>query len=214
MTPATLASPFLQGSAVRATLRPSGALFATDSAALSAALGIVYRAIASHLVRKAGLNRATAQTGAVTLIQRFCSALNLNIHFHLLVLDGVYERQPGGVRFRAVAAPTSAELEALLRRITERIGRHLERRGLLVRDAENAWLEAAPGEDSVFEELLGNSITYRIAIGSQQGRKAFTLQTLAAPPLTAPAGAPLLAKRGGPTIQDAFRGPGKWCSAG
>lgn len=32
----------------------------------------------------------TAHTGAVTLIQRFVSALNLNIHFHMLFLDGAY----------------------------------------------------------------------------------------------------------------------------
>ncbi|MDL2478836.1 transposase, partial [Klebsiella pneumoniae] len=31
-----------------------------------------------------------AKTGAVTLIQRFGSALNLNVHFHMLFLDGVY----------------------------------------------------------------------------------------------------------------------------
>jgi len=31
-------------------------------------------------------------TGAVALIQRFGSALNLNIHFHMLFLDGVYVR--------------------------------------------------------------------------------------------------------------------------
>ena len=40
-------------------------------------LGIVYRAIASHLIKAAGYHHATAQTGAVTLIQRFGSALNL-----------------------------------------------------------------------------------------------------------------------------------------
>ena len=40
-------------------------------------LGIVYRCIATHLVRKAGFSRKTAQTGAVTLIQRFGSALNV-----------------------------------------------------------------------------------------------------------------------------------------
>ena len=33
-----------------------------------------------------------AKTGAVTLIQRFGSALNLNVHFHMLFLDGVYVR--------------------------------------------------------------------------------------------------------------------------
>jgi hypothetical protein len=31
-----------------------------------------------------------AHTGAVTLMQRFGSALNLNSHFHLLFLDAVY----------------------------------------------------------------------------------------------------------------------------
>lgn len=36
------------------------------------------------------MTRATAHTGAVTLIQRFGSALNLNIHLHMLFLDGVY----------------------------------------------------------------------------------------------------------------------------
>ena len=33
---------------------------------------------------------SSADTGVVTLIQRFGSAANLNIHLHCLVLDGVY----------------------------------------------------------------------------------------------------------------------------
>ena len=42
------------------------------------ALGIVYRTIATHLTHKAGYTKTTAHTGAVTLIQRFGGALNLN----------------------------------------------------------------------------------------------------------------------------------------
>jgi hypothetical protein len=38
-----------------------------------------------------------AQCGAVTAIQRFGSALNLNPHFHSLVLDGVYGGPPASV---------------------------------------------------------------------------------------------------------------------
>jgi len=60
-------------------------LFATEPAAVTAVLGIVYRAMSTHLIRRAGLKQTIAQTGAVTLIQRLGSALNLNIHFHLLV---------------------------------------------------------------------------------------------------------------------------------
>lgn len=41
--------------------------------------GIVYRVIATHLVKKAGHTHQAAKTGAVTLIQRFGSALNLNM---------------------------------------------------------------------------------------------------------------------------------------
>ncbi len=53
-------------------------LFASRPAIMGRVLGIVYRCIATHLIKKAGFSRMTAQTGAVTLIQRFGSALNLN----------------------------------------------------------------------------------------------------------------------------------------
>jgi integrase len=41
-------------------------------------LGIVQRVLSTHLFNKAGFIRTTAQTGSVTLIQRFGSALNMN----------------------------------------------------------------------------------------------------------------------------------------
>ena len=45
---------------------------------------VQYRTIARYLIRQAALTRTRAATGAVTLIQRYGSALNLNIHFHML----------------------------------------------------------------------------------------------------------------------------------
>src|SRR5215813_10878235 len=51
-----------------------------------------------------------ADTGAVTLIQRFGSAANLNIHLHCLVLDGVYLNRDGAAVFHEAAAPSSDEL--------------------------------------------------------------------------------------------------------
>lgn len=94
------------------------------------------------MIKKAGFSRKTAQAGAVTLIQRFGSALNLNVHFHMLFLDGVYvERPDGALRFRWVKEPTGSELARLTRTLALRIGRHLERQGLLERDAE----EQLPG---------------------------------------------------------------------
>jgi hypothetical protein len=143
------------------------------------ALGIVYRTIATHLAHKAGYKNSTAHTGAVTLIQRFGSALNLNIHFHMLFLDGVYVGEAASsARFRWVKEPTSDELTQLTHTIAHRLARYLERQGLLVRDAEHSYLTLDNADEDPMDQLRGHSITYRIAVGPQQGRKVFTLQTL------------------------------------
>jgi hypothetical protein len=113
------------------------------------------------------------------VIQRFGSALNVNIHFHMLFLDGVYVDGAGSaVRFRRVKAPTNDELTQLTHTIARRIARFLERQGLLERDAENSYLASDGADEDPMNQLLGHSITYRIAVGPSQGRKVFTLQTL------------------------------------
>ena len=77
-------------------------------------LAIVNRAISTYLINKAGFKISQAHTGAVTLIQRFGSALNLNLHFHVLFIDGVFSpKSNGDLRFHRVNAPTSKELNAL-----------------------------------------------------------------------------------------------------
>ena len=45
--------------------------------------------------RKGGYTKAIAKTGAVTLIQCFGGALNLNIHYHLLFLVGIILKETG-----------------------------------------------------------------------------------------------------------------------
>jgi hypothetical protein len=59
-------------------------------------LGIFIRALFASLRRRARRRRPlpSPQCGAVTFIQRFGDALNLNVHFHTLVLDGVYDGDP------------------------------------------------------------------------------------------------------------------------
>ncbi|MED5458553.1 MAG: transposase zinc-binding domain-containing protein, partial [Pseudomonadota bacterium] len=52
-------------------------LFASRPEVMGKVLGIVYRVISTQLIRSAGFTRERARTGAVTLIQRFGSALNL-----------------------------------------------------------------------------------------------------------------------------------------
>lgn len=96
-------------------------LFAARSEALSRCLAVVVRAIETDLIRRAGLTRASgARTGVVTLIQRFGSALNLNVHLHMLVLDGVYTFEGGFSLNAAVACPAHRRdrLERLCRYVT------------------------------------------------------------------------------------------------
>jgi hypothetical protein len=61
-----------------------------------------------------------------TLLQRFGSALNLNVHFHMLFLDGVYTTTPWGKsRFHRTNAPDRQELTELVRRISHRVAGYL-----------------------------------------------------------------------------------------
>ena len=69
---------------------PLRSLFAVHPELLAPILQIIHRAIATFLIDQTGIKRDQAATGAVTLIQRFGSAANLNVHLHALVLDGVY----------------------------------------------------------------------------------------------------------------------------
>ncbi len=85
----------------------------------------------------------------------------------MIFLDGVYVDVAHGssMRFRWVKAPTSAELTQLTHTIAHRVGRFLERQGLLERDTENSYLSGEAMETGPLDELFGHSITYRIAVG-------------------------------------------------
>jgi len=73
---------------------------------------IVHRVITGFLAEQAGLRRGAADAGSVTLIQRFGSAGNPNIHLRCLVLDGVVQRTEGEPVFRAARAPPAMNSRA------------------------------------------------------------------------------------------------------
>lgn len=77
-------------------------------------------------------------------------------------------------------APTTPELSELTHTIAERVGRFLQRQGLLERDGEQGFLATEAVEEGPMDALFAHSITYRIAVGPQAGRNVFTLQTLPA----------------------------------
>jgi len=128
---------------------------------------IIHRAISTHIVNKAGCTNKQAKTGAVTLIQRFGSALNLNIHFHMLFLEGAISENPwGGTTFTRIKAPSHQEMLELVHTISHRIARYLEKVGLVQRDMENSYLNLPiDDEDSLLQlqALLGGRPLLAIA---------------------------------------------------
>jgi hypothetical protein len=99
----------------------------------------------------------------------------------MLFLDGVYtEDNYGKMRFHQIKAAKKSELNVVLaHRISQRVAGFLEREGLLVREIENDYLSLDGREEEPMLQIHGYLITYRIATGSQQGRKVFMLQTTA-----------------------------------
>jgi len=81
-----------------------------------------------RLARDYGLDQT--QCGAVTFIQRFGSAANLHVHFHVLAIDGVYAPGlDGKPEFFPLRPPENAEVADLAQVLAQRVGALLKRRG-------------------------------------------------------------------------------------
>ena len=71
-----------------------------------------------------------AHTGGVTFIQRFDSALRLNVHFHSLFLDGVFVRDDdGALEFCELDEPTAEQVAEVAERTAKRVIQLLEKAG-------------------------------------------------------------------------------------
>jgi hypothetical protein len=144
-------------------------LLAAQPEALTLVLAVVQRGISTFVVQHSGLTVSSgARTGAVTLIQRFGSALNP--HLHMLFLDGAYSFSGQRPTFHRARRLPPDELLKLLDSLSRRIVRLLERRGLLIADSEHPALDLEAG--SPLDQIQAASLHYRIAFGPHAGRKA------------------------------------------
>lgn len=149
---------------------------------------VVHRVLQGHLLKGAGLQSGQGQGGAVTLIQRFGSAANLNIHLHCLVLDGVYRcGADGQAHFVAADAPTEDELSALLQTLIKRLMKLFVRRGALEQEDAQCWPAELDDDDEASQPLWAlqsAAVSYRIAFGQRAGQKVLTLRGAPAPERT------------------------------
>src|SRR5262245_3485734 len=89
---------------------------AWDHALCRAVLGVFARTLLAFYARTARARGIPAgQTGTVTVIQRFGSGLQLNVHFHTLVLDGVFNQpRPGPLVFHPAPPPSDDDVAHVL----------------------------------------------------------------------------------------------------
>ena len=141
---------------------------------------IIRTTIGQYYVNQAvqrGSERATVHPGSVTFIQRFGSALNLNVHYHLLFLEGVYVdrteacRKP---RFVTGEPPSDADVAAVVQKISHRVLRKLRHLGYLEAggDAPMATGYDPLGDDAPeLARTMAASVQQRIAWGERAGQR-------------------------------------------
>jgi hypothetical protein len=105
--------------------------------------------------RAAGLEQGRG--GAVAVIQRFGGALNLNVHIHALVLDGVFARDGARVvGFHPARRLTTLDVAEVLATMEPRIRRLLDRRGLGQGEAEGSGVDVWADETPVLAGLAAS----------------------------------------------------------
>ena len=125
-------------------------LLSTNSEFLRKALSIYHRTINRHYQQKAKkLNLINPKVGAITVIQRFGQALNLNAHFHTLYMDGVFHENILGEEVFYEIIPTHEEVVE----VTGILKKRLER--LMAREKN------ADSEDSSLALIQGQSVQNR-----------------------------------------------------
>ena len=97
---------------------------AYDARLTSDVLNVFMPALFGELRRRAQelLRLRSPQCGAVTFIQRFGDALNCNLHFHCLVIDGVYAAgEDGRPEFYPLPAPEDKDVHHLTTLVSQRV---------------------------------------------------------------------------------------------
>jgi len=137
-----------------------------------AVLGVFARTLLDFYCRR---GTADGRTGTLTVIQRFGGGLNLNVHFHTLVLDGVFtEPVPGEpLVFHAAPPPSDAEVGRVVVTVRKRVLRLLERRGYGP-DAEAAQ-DPLVEESPVLAGITSASVLGQVAVGRRAGARVWRL---------------------------------------
>jgi hypothetical protein len=135
--------------------------------ATSVVLGAFISAITSNLRRRARKRklRGRLQTGSLTVVQRFGSSLNLNVHFHVIVMDGVYAEEPdGSMLFHPLPAPSDEDIARLARAVCRKVTHYL---GQLTGENKD--------QQVTLDHLANASVQGLVATGPRRGCRVLRL---------------------------------------
>jgi len=140
---------------------------------------IIRTTIGQYYVHQAvtrGAPRDKVQPGSVTFIQRFGSAINLHLHFHVVFLEGVYlDRADQGrtPRFVTGEPPTDTDIAAVVQKISRRVIRKLRQLGYLeagIDDAVATGYDPLRDHEPALARTMAASVQQRIACGERAGQ--------------------------------------------
>ncbi|TWW09641.1 hypothetical protein E3A20_12330 [Planctomyces bekefii] len=150
---------------------------AANNKLLSKVNKITIAEIAKFYIKQAKSNGLDAALpGAITFVQRSGSALNANLHLHILQLEGVFSPpEINGEKplQHALSGPTDEDVATIVEKIAKRVVKLLRRRGYL--DSEGAFV-MRPDVDDMFKDnatielALGASVQGKIAFGERAGQ--------------------------------------------
>ena len=143
-------------------------LLAYNPKLVTGVLSVFIRIVSNWIVKRARCCGVDGKTGAITFVQRFGGAVNLNVHLHSIFLDGVYYESEEGLKFFQTPGPTDRDVAVLVRRIRDRVVRYLSKRGYTVDDFSE---DPLAFENPIMAALFGASIQSRIAVGERAGQK-------------------------------------------
>jgi hypothetical protein len=110
----------------------------------------------------------------VTVIQRFGGGLQLNVHFHSLLLDGVFaEAADGTLEFHPADPPSDEDVARLLATIRRRVLRLLVRRGLAAEDAPD--VDPVAEESPALAGISSAAVQGRVALGPRAGARVIQI---------------------------------------
>jgi Putative transposase/Transposase zinc-binding domain len=139
-----------------------------------AVAGVLMRSVCRLLrerARDAGV--VGGRGGGVVVIQRFGGALNLNVHFHALVLDGAFAGESGERRFHSLRRLTALDVEEVLAAVEPLVDRRRRGHGGSEDGDADSWGNEAP----VLAGLAAASVQGQAALGPRSGRRSARLGT-------------------------------------